>query len=136
MITEICDAVVAELNDHSFSLTFTAVRRYAPVSKLEDLATLKVSVLPSGWTREDATRSDIENTITVQIGLQQKIADDDTADDLVALAIEIVEFMQTAELSSYPDAQLISAACDPIYDPQLIDTHRVFISVIALTYMK
>lgn len=46
VIVEIADAVVADLNGHTFSRPFTVLRTYLPRYKLEDLANVQVSGCP------------------------------------------------------------------------------------------
>ena len=53
-ITEIADAVTAELNAGSFSQAFTAERHYRPVFDLPEMGTLHVTVVPQGMTIEAA----------------------------------------------------------------------------------
>ena len=51
-ILNLADAIVADLNGHSFSQPFTAERGYLPTFELPELGDLKVTVVP---TPSDAT---------------------------------------------------------------------------------
>ena len=47
ILTDIADAVAAELNTGEFSEQFTAIRRVLPVFEIAQLKELKVSVVPT-----------------------------------------------------------------------------------------
>ena len=56
LIIDIADAVVARLNAGQFSRPLEAVRRYRPVFDLQELQTLRVSVVPKSVSIATAAR--------------------------------------------------------------------------------
>lgn len=143
-VLEIADAVAAELNTASFSLPFIAERKYVPIYRMAEADGLKVQVVAAELSAATAlTRSrlyDLEYVI--HVGIQQAIPrsgealDASAIDPLMVLAAEVVGHFQGRTLET--DGGL-SVACSavanrPIYDPKLLDSERVFVSVVALTF--
>jgi hypothetical protein len=133
-IADIADAVVTRLNAGSYGASFTAARAYVPTFKLEDLATLRVSVVIKDWSGTPVARRLQDNRHTIDIGVQQRIDPADTAavDALLTLCEAIVDdFLGDTRLDSL--TEVISAAIAPVYVPDHMTTDRVFTSVITLT---
>ncbi|HUU08908.1 MAG TPA: hypothetical protein VM431_00030, partial [Phycisphaerae bacterium] len=80
LITDIADAVVAELNGHTFSRPFTAARFYRPVFDLAEMSALHVSVVPKGLAIERLDRSRNQHDVQVDIAVQQKLGSADNAE--------------------------------------------------------
>ena len=135
-ITDIADAVVAELNGGSFSQAFTAERKYQPTYELSEMQTLHVTVVPKSVTTAIASRSDDQVDCAVDIGVQKKLGDDaDTeADGLMALVEEIAAFLNRRALAGTPDAVWVRTANEPIFSPEHFEQMRQFTSVLTVTY--
>ena len=135
-ITDIADAVVAELNSHTFSQPFTAQRFYRPVFDLGEMQTLHVSVVPKGVTIERADRSRNQYDFAIDVAVQQKFQTGDNAelDALMALVEEIADFFRLRRLTAYQDAVWVRTDNVPVYAPEHLEELRQFTSVLTLTF--
>ena len=139
LVTDIADAVAAEINGapgDTFSEAFTAERRVLPEFALEDLAALKVSVVPKAVEISGSTRSVCQYEISVDIGIQKKLGTDLDAEvaALGTLVDEIADFLRRRPLAATPWAAWVSANNDPVYAAAHLSEQRVFTSVLTLTY--
>jgi len=135
-ITNIADAVVTELNGHTFSRALTAVRYYRPVFDLGEMQTLHVSVVPKGVTIERADRSRNQYDFAIDVAVQKKFETGDAAelDPLMTLVEEIADFFRLRRLTSYPDAVWVRTDNVPVYAPEHLEEFRQFTSVLTLTF--
>jgi hypothetical protein len=135
-ITDIADAVVAELNGHTFSQPLTAARHYRPLFDLKDMAALHVSVVPKGASAERLDRSRHQEEYQVDVAVQKKVEalDNATLDPLAGLVEEIGLFLRDRRLASYPAAVWLRTENVPIYAPEHLDELRQFTSVLTLTF--
>ena len=139
-ITTATDAVVAALNDHSFSQPFTARRCYVPVFDLKDMKNLHVTVVPRGVEMTNANRSMLQSGVQIDVAIQQKLpASADPAGDsafidaLMGLVEEIVDFIRTT--SRFGDAAWVKMENTPIYSTEHLEQLRQFTSVLTLTLL-
>lgn len=115
---DIADAIVGELNDNTFSPTFTAVRRNRPQFELSDMGTLHVTVVPGGWERDYGSRTEDQCTYRTAVGVQQKFAVkdgagadiDNPADTLIELVEAIAAYLLGRSLADLPAAKVLSVA--------------------------
>jgi hypothetical protein len=78
VITDIADAVAAELNGNDFGTPLTAVRSTKPPEfELADMKELRVTVVPRGWDSQTATRAATQCDYQIDIGVQKKVANGD-----------------------------------------------------------
>ena len=135
-ITDIADAVVAELNGHEFSQTFTAQRFYRPVFDLAEMSALHVSVVPRGMTIERLDRSRNQHDMQIDIAVQKKCQACDNAelDVLMALVEEIADFFRLRRLAPYPSAVWVRTENVPVYAPEHLEEYRQFTSILTLTF--
>jgi hypothetical protein len=146
VITQIADAIVAELNSNTWSLPFTAERFYVPIHDIQILNVITVSVVPRGLKPTLLSRAgDLLYDYFVDIGVQQVIGlgtmtNDEintAADPLMALCQEILEYFFTSLLPipyMSPVPRCIDAENLPIYHPPDLDQRRLFTSIITLDY--
>ena len=139
LVTDIADAVAAELNgadSGTFSEAFTAERRVLPQFDLEDLADLKVSVVPKAVEITGATRSACQYDVAVDIGIQKKLGTDLDAEvaALGTVVDEIADFLKRRALAATPWAIWVAASNDPVYAPAHLAEQRAFTSVLTVTY--
>ena len=136
MITQVAEAVVAELNAATFSQPFTAVRSYLPRSDLADLKTLKVTVVPSGLTVVTASRGQTQQDVAIDVAVQQKLSgeNNEDLDPLLALAEEMAAHFRGKRLITFADAMWVKTEFKTIYAPDHIDQLRTFTSVVTLTF--
>ena len=135
-ITDIADAVVAEMNGHTFSQTFTAQRHYRPIFDLAEMQDLHVTVVPKGLAIERLDRSRNQHDVQVDIAVQKKCqaADNAELDPLMVLVEEIADFFRIRRLAVCPEAVWIRTENVPIYAPEHLDELRQFTSVLTLTF--
>ena len=136
LITQVAEAVVAELNATTFSQPIAAVRSYLPRVELADLKTLKVTVVPSSVTVVAASRSQTQRDVAIDVAVQKKLGQEQNVslDPLLALAEEIVEHFRAKRLDSFPGALCVKTEFKPIYAPEHIEQLRTFTSVLTLTF--
>ena len=136
LITQVAEAVLAELNGATFSQPFTAVRSYLPRSDLAELKTLKVTVVPSGLTVVTASRGQSQQDVALDVAVQQKLSGENNADldPLLALAEEIAAHFRGKRLTTFADAMWVKTEFKAIYAPDHIDQLRTFTSVVTLTF--
>jgi len=136
VITDVADALVAELNAASLSQPLTAARHYVPSFELQDMKDLHVSVVPKGVVITKSDRSRNTNDIQVDVAVQKKFETGDAAeiDPLVNLVEEIADHFRLRRLDSYPAAHWIKTEHAPIYAQEHWDELRQFTSVLTLTF--
>jgi len=136
-IIDIADAVVTTLNAHSFTQSFTAVRKYMPRRELADLSVLTVTVVPRRIDGEEFSRAGQQHDHGIDIAVQQKLdVDEDgepdhtAADALVGLAEEIAAFCYG---KAFDAGCCMSSDVDPIFSPEHMKEKHVFTAVARLT---
>jgi len=151
VITNIADAVVAELNGHTWisapptppehegddpTPAFTAKRYYRPMFDLAEMSDLHVSVVPRGMTIERADRSRNQHDVQIDVAVQKKFQSGDAAelDPLMALVEEIADFFRLRRLAAYPDAVWVKTENVPVYAQEHLEEFRQFTSVLTLTF--
>jgi hypothetical protein len=136
-ITAIADALAAHINAGTFSQPVSAERVYQPAFTLEDLATLRVSVVPRTVSITAASRDSSAFECVVDVGVQKKLpAENDQAeiDGLLELTEEIADHLRLKRLPDAPDAAWVGIAHEPVVSSESLEQHRVFTSVLSVTY--
>lgn len=135
-IIRVADAVTAELNGHTFSLPFTAVRLYQPQYELQEMKALHVTVVPREILIAPLDRSRCEHDVQVDIAVQKKYTSgaNDEIDPLMDLVQEIADFFQQRRLANLPEAIWIETKNAPVYAPEHMQQFRQFTSVLSLTF--
>ena len=139
LVIDIADAVAAELNaapPDTFSQAFTAVRLVLPEFDLEDLAELKVTVVPKAVEITGAMRSASQYEIAVDVGIQKKLGQDLDVEvaALGTLVDEISDYLCRRQLSATPWAAWSAVRNEPVYAPEHLAGERVFTSVLTVSY--
>ena len=116
-------------------MAFEAVRAYAPRFDLEEMDTLRVSVVARAIEIITLTRSEFQHDYQVDVAVQQKFSAETNLalDPLMGLVEEIDRHFEGMRLAS-PDAICVRVANAPIYAPEHIKEKRMFTSVITLTW--
>lgn len=132
----IAEAVVTELNGHTFSKPFTSERNFVPKFDLKDLKTLKVVVVPRGRVLSIADRSRSQQDYAIDIGILQKLngTSAEQVDPMIAFVEEIADFFRGKRLAGYPDAAWFKTEHSPLYDVEHLDQLRQFTSVMSVSY--
>lgn len=145
-LIQVADAVVAELKTGQgeqpavFSLPFEPVRRSAPITDLQALKELQVTVIGAGWTKERATRGSVLWEFAIHVGLQKKLTSEqnEEIDPLVELLDQIDGFFdreQHRRPATLPDAFYVGseAAAVPLDDEEM-RTKRIYTGVTVLRF--
>lgn len=135
-LTDVAQAVTNELNAQSWSIALTAERYHLVKYALPDLVDIKVPVVGRGIDKEQFTRSETVDVLEVDVGILVKLDDLEnlTLDPYVALVDEIANHFQAVRLPSLEQAISTVSRPDPIYDQDVLETERVFQSVLRLEF--
>jgi len=139
MHADIADAIVTALNGEEFSQPFTAVKKYLPQYLLEDLATLRVSVIPSIWSAAPKNRALREYQYAVDIAVQKAIDPDTLAegDAMVALMEEIDKFLAMGRLPGLTEAMWMKSetlGAGGVLVAEHLEEFRVFTGLLRVTW--
>lgn len=139
-------AVVESLNDegNTFVLPFTAERKVLAVSKLEELATLTVPVMPRSYGREPTARKTSMREILIDVGIQKLLPPTADPSDPTKLALldQLLELAEQIADHFDPGARYGGAAFvrsdipDPLYDQVLMKEHSLFQCRVQLTFKR
>jgi len=116
-IAAIADAVAAHINAGTFSQPVSAERMYQPAFTLEDLADLRVSVVPRTVGIAAATRDSSLFECVVDVGVQKKLpaeGADAEIDALLDLVEEITDYLRLKRLPDAPEAAWAGIAHEPV----------------------
>jgi hypothetical protein len=136
VITDIADAVVTEMNGHTFGQAFTAVRTYDTTLPLEDAGTLRVTVVPKALAEEVASRAADQVDYVIDVGVRKKPSQGSNAelDLLVALVEEIRAFFRRRRLTAYPGVMCVRTPVEPVFAPEHLREYGQFTSILSLTF--
>jgi hypothetical protein len=141
---EVADAVTARLNlPDTFSLAFTAVRAWDVSYDLEELATLRVTVVAARTEDEDdESRGCRAATHEIQVGVQKRVdvADLNAAcDPLAYLAQQIGDHFASEDaddaMAQATGVRHLSSSI-ALYDPLMLREKHVFLSAITLRFRE
>jgi len=135
-IISIADDVVTVINGGVYTIndTIDAKRLYVPEFSVEDLKTLKISVIPVSIPEEISARGRTQLDFMVMIGVQKKTS------NLLSEFDKLVEFMEEMNalfrFNQLPvtGVSWIASENDPVYDPDYATNIGVFTSVLSLTF--
>ena len=134
-IVQLAAAVVADLNAATFSQPFTAQRSYLPRWKLEELATIRVTVVPKDDVGERASRAQWQEDYQLAVAIQQRLGANETAqmDALVLLGQELADYFKSRNPAG-DLATLVAVAFAPLFDPDHLEKHKTLTTVLNLTF--
>lgn len=136
-VAAIADAVAAHINAGTFSQPVNAARMFQPAFTLEDLAELRVSVVPRTVDIAAASRDSSVFECVVDVGVQKKLpaeGADSEIDALLDLVEEITDHLRLKRLPNAPEAAWAGIAHEPVVSSESLEQHRVFTSVLSVTY--
>ena len=136
VMTDVADAIVAELNAATLSQPVAAVRSYLPQYKLSEMQSLHVTVVPKGIVLANPDRSRSQSDYSFDVAVQKKFSTGTNAelDVLTDLVQDIITYFRNKRLESYPNAIWMKTELPVLYAPEHIDQLRQFTSVLTLTY--
>lgn len=129
----LADAVAVALAAASFSEEFAPQRKYTPRVDLKNADSLSVFVVPKSAESTLISRKSTEDTLKVDVGFIQRIADDARADTLMGLVADVAEWFRMRKLDGF-DGDWLETATDPIFLPDHLAEKKQFTAVITLTY--
>jgi len=136
-IAAIADAVAAHINAGTYSRPVSAERMYQPAFTLEDLKDLRVSVVPRTVGISAASRDSSIVECVIDVGVQQKLpatGEQAEIDALLDLVEEITDHLRLKRLPGAPEAAWVGIAHEPVVSSESLEQHRVFTSVLSVTY--
>ena len=133
-IIDVADAIVTELNGHSFSQPFTSVRGYLPTFDLTEMNELKVTVVPKEDDGKLDTRTASTHEYAIDIGIQKKppAVENADLDPLMLLTQEIADHFLFGQQAA--GATLIAPTVRILYLQEHLQKLRQFTSVVTLTF--
>ena len=136
VITDIADAVAADINAGSFSEPVTAVREYLPAFDLADMAQLRVTVVPKGVTISPGGRAHNQHDYAIDVAVQKKLdaADNTEIDDLMTLVDELADHLRFKRLTDTPNAVWLKTENQPVYAQEHLQEMRQFTSILTFTF--
>lgn len=137
-IIELRDAVRHELAAGdaagAFSREFTPEAVLYARLRTEELTELRVLVAARGDEPEQVSRTRIRHNYRIQVGLIAPAGDDGEAEQLVALAEQIADYLTRRELSATPDARWLATEWQTPYVAETLDRNAQFATVITVAY--
>jgi hypothetical protein len=138
-IAALADAVAAHINASTFSQPLTAARMFQPAFTLEDLKDLRVSVVPRTVQMSPVTRDSLAVEYVVDVGVQKKLPADNAdaaIDELLVLVEAIADHLRFQRLEGFPDSAWVGISNEPVVSSEALEQHRVFTSVLSVTYRE
>jgi hypothetical protein len=134
-ILEIADAVTSDLNAAAFSKPITAVRTYLPRYKLEDLSSVRVSVVPKDDVGQRASRVQWQQDYKIDVAVQQRLGSNEQSqmDELMLLVQELADHFKEHALSGNQSV-LVECSYAPLFDPEHLEKHKTLTTVLNLTF--
>lgn len=142
VLVQIADAVAASINAGAaggvFSEPLEAVRSHRPSFDMQELADLRVSVVPRSTVITALARLQSQYECTVDVGIQQRVpagdGGDARVDALLELAEAIGDHLRHKRLPEFPEAAWSSIAHDPVLAPEHLDERSTLTTVLSVTY--
>ncbi len=107
LAVQIADQLVASLNAAvaGFVVPFTAARSWRPNEDLEKITGVRVSIVPTNWSRQPGSRGDHEVDFAFTVLVDRKLVGDDAtratqADETAQLAEEIAGHLESGGAST------------------------------------
>ena len=136
VITDIADAVAAEINAGSFSQPVSATREYLPAFELADMQTLRVTVVPRSVTTLPGGRAHNQYDYAIDVAVQKKLdaADNAEIDALMTLVDELADHLRFKRLTAFPNAAWLKTENQPVYAQEHLQELRQFTSILTFTF--
>lgn len=133
IVSQVADEVVTAVNAGTFSKAFTAVMSYAPEYELRDMDVLHVTVVPTVHGIAPLDRERNTDTVTVEIGVQQKLkpVSDANVKVLLGLVGELKEYLTRRDM---PSARWRKTEHKPVVLMEHLRQLHQFTSALVLTY--
>jgi hypothetical protein len=137
--TQLADDLVTLLNS-TFTGQMVASRYLLPMFRLEELSTLKVSVIPRGRNKQIVSRGNNQLVHNLEIGIQQRLDDvnDANVTDPIGLLVEQVEdYLLGLEINGAVCTEINNIlADDSIFAKEHIQSDKVWTTVIVASFWE
>ena len=134
---QIADALLAKLNTQ-FTGTFVGVRIWSPPVQFKEFESgdYYVTIAPLTLTREPLNRATTRETRSVQIAIRKKVdlSNNSQADAAHALAESVLAYTDRLDIG-LTGVHWLSTESTVLVDYEEIPTHRIFTSVITVSYV-
>lgn len=132
-IDDVGDALAAALNASDFSQEISGEWDYLPTHRIEDLATLKVPIVPASLTMEEYSRGADLNDFTLEVAVQKRSKTEQSRRELSRLTQEIAK--HCLRLSLLSDLlHCIKVEVPTLYDSRFLQEADVWTSVVRVTF--
>lgn len=138
--SDVAEAVKTELNLHTFSQAFTAVRTWMPVYKRTEVSGLQVTVAPGPRIRGIKNHANTFKQIQIDIGVQMPVdgTDNTEVDPVTDLLEEIEDFLEMHSLPTYATAGWMSSetvsGAEGGFVPELLYNENIYMGLLRITY--
>jgi hypothetical protein len=137
--TQLADDLVALLNAHGFTTGVVASRYLLPMFRLDELATIKVSVIPRGRNKQIFSRGSNQITHNIEIGIQKRLDDVNNStmtDPIGTLVEEIEDFLLGIVINGATCTEINNVlADDSIFAKEHIQS-QVWTTVIVASFLE
>jgi hypothetical protein len=138
----LADAVVAALNAKTdWPQALTAVRKYLPRYKPEELTAARATAVPATVATTRAARGMWQQDWSVEVGLQKRVdpkqaleeagGEREQCDALMELAESLVDFLRDLKVDGY---QTLATELEPLWDPEQLETLEIFQAVVRVVF--
>lgn len=134
-VLQIADAVVATLNALP-DLGLNAERKYVPVHEIKDLTAMRTTVVPRELSLVALSRHSDDFDYVIDVAVQKRVpgVEPGNLDPYMFLMEQILDAFRGRRLDQFDAALCVRATNLPIFEPTHLDEHRVFTSVVSLTF--
>lgn len=143
-VAQVADAVKALLDANAWTIgnpigaTFVAERVFVPEAKTEDLADLRVTVLPASIAIARESRNSHRHGYAISVAVRKRVQSEDTEelDPLLEVAELVLDTLRSNPISTADLGALsaVEVSSEPIFSVAMIQTERVFLAVCTVTY--
>lgn len=140
------DSLATAAADGQFAQEFSPVRSYRPEYSLEELSTLRVTVIGRKETPSLLSRGPVQVDYSIDVGVQKKVAkpaDTTEGDSLMLLVEGILDWFRTlANRPAHPETgaplgtliEMTTGEGDATWSPEYMREHGAFSAVVSLTF--
>jgi hypothetical protein len=126
IVSEVAEAVRAELDAGQFSIPFKAVRAFRHDQTLPEGKELRVSVVPKSVSMAPASRGVCAYDIQIFVAVMKKLdrAAPEAVDPLLALVEELADFFRFRRLEKCPAAMWTGTEIKPMVSTEHLEQVR------------
>jgi len=139
-LTTLAIAVRDALNAATFSIGFTAIRAYVPRFDTESNTDVQVQVVPASDAEGESSAGFDSREMVIHVGVFKRLSgpvseETDEIDAMLDLCEEIRAELNRVRLGENDGAVCSEISHEPIYSVEDIDERRVFLTVLAFTFL-